>query len=126
MTRADKIKAYVKERYGVEINETALEQTEFRFKGCDGFECPPECMHPDCGSDYAPECEKCKYWGFWEQEDKQPTNEEKTFKSINRALNMKANTDEWLVTLLTSIAVSLAIIADHIEEKEESDVLPNS
>ena len=113
MTRADKIKAYIKERYGVEINETSLEQTEFRFQGCDGFECPPECMHEDCSP---PECDKCKYNDFWEQEDKQTTNEEKTMKSINRALNMKANTDEWMVTLLTSIAVSLAIIADHIED----------
>lgn len=122
MTRADKIKEYVKKRYGVEINETSLEQTKFRFKECDGFECPPECMHDV----EAPDCDKCKYNEFWEQEDKQATNEEKTLNSINRALNMKANTDEWLVTLLTSISISLAIIADHIEDKGESDVLSNS
>lgn len=48
------------------------------------------------------------------------TNEEKTLKSIELALN-KANTDEWLVTLLSSIAVSLAIIADHIEDKENKE-----
>lgn len=66
MTRADKIKAYVKERYGVEINETSLEQTEFRFQGCDGFECPPECFADE---ESAPECDKCKYNNFWEQED---------------------------------------------------------
>lgn len=65
MTRADKIKEYIKERYGVEINETILEQMKFRFQGCDGFECPPECMHKK----EAPDCYKCKYYHFWEQED---------------------------------------------------------
>lgn len=40
------------------------------------------------------------------------TNKEKTLKSIELATG-KANTDEWLVTLLSSIAISLAIIADH-------------
>lgn len=43
------------------------------------------------------------------------TNEEKTLASIKLATN-KANKDEWLVTLLSSIAISLAVIADHIEE----------
>lgn len=66
MTRADKIKEYVKERYGVEINETSLEQTIFRFQGCDGFECPEECMHEDFTP---PDCDKCKYYEFWDQED---------------------------------------------------------
>lgn len=66
MTRADKIKEYVKERYGVELNEKLLEETEFRFKDCDGFPCPPECI----GKDFAPVCYKCKYNNFWEQEDK--------------------------------------------------------
>ncbi len=48
------------------------------------------------------------------------TNEEKTLKSIELATN-KANTDEWLVTLLSSIAISLSIIADHIEDKENKE-----
>lgn len=48
------------------------------------------------------------------------TNKEKTLKTIELATD-KANTDEWLVALLTSIAISLATIADHIEDKENKE-----
>lgn len=65
MTRADKIKAYVKERYGVELNDQIIDETEFTFRGCDGFECPEECRHEE----EAPDCDKCKYYEFWDQED---------------------------------------------------------
>ena len=65
MTRADKIKEYVKERYGVNLNNDIMEMTAFRFEGCDGFMCPPECVHERGASD----CNKCRYKDFWEQED---------------------------------------------------------
>lgn len=120
MTRADKIKEYVKERYGVEINETSLEQTEFRFTECDGFECPPECMHEV----EAPECEKCKYWGFWEQEDKDNlyTNE-----SIYKEL---INTQELIFKIMPyiyDIHTYIKSIDKEIEElKGDNNVLSNS
>lgn len=65
MTRAEKVKEYIFNRYGVKINEDTLWQTEFRFQECDGFECPAECMHEE----EAPDCDKCRYYNFWEQED---------------------------------------------------------
>lgn len=64
MTRADKIKEYIKINYDAEINDKILEETQFCFQGCDGFECPPECMHEE----EAPDCDMCKYNNFWEQE----------------------------------------------------------
>ncbi len=72
MTRADKIKEYVKERYGVELSDQIIDETVFTFRGCDGFECPEECRHEE----EAPECDKCKYNEFWEQEDR-PRNKTK-------------------------------------------------
>lgn len=66
MTRAEKIKEFVKLRWDAELSDQIIDETEFTFRGCDGFECPEECRHEEA----APDCHKCKYYDFWEQEDK--------------------------------------------------------
>lgn len=70
MTRADKIMEYVKERYGVELSYKVIDETSFTFRGCDGFECPESCIYEEAGWEHVPDCSKCKYDEFWEQEDK--------------------------------------------------------
>lgn len=115
MTRADKIKEYVKERYGVELNQREIEDNNFTFRGCDGFDCPMDCA--------GHRCSKCPYKNFWEQEDND-------LYSITNIYKELINTQELIFKIMPyiyDIHTYIKSVDKEIKElKGDNNVLSNS